>query len=268
MRARPLWALAAPLLVAAAGCAAHADAPWPPPPDPVAHVWVVRHGWHTRIAVRCADVDPATWPEIRDLGDVAYVEVGWGDRDFYPEPEPSIWDALDPVVRPTPAALYVAGFDLPPPQFLPGAEMVRLPVAPAGLDGLARFVHEHYVRGPAGEPVRIRPGDHEPSWYYQARGRYHVLRNSNAWTARALAAAGVPTRPALALTASLLMYQLRRLAERAPDSADWRRTGSAGWRTTGKQAAGAASDRRGSGLVEASGFEPPTPALRTPCSPN
>jgi Protein of unknown function (DUF2459) len=66
---------------------------------PRKEIWIVRHGWHTRIAVRRVDVDPAIWPESRDFGNVAYLEVGWGDRDFYPKALPSIWETLDPVIR-------------------------------------------------------------------------------------------------------------------------------------------------------------------------
>jgi uncharacterized protein (TIGR02117 family) len=178
--------------------------------EPVEQVYVVRHGWHTRIAVRQAAVDPAIWPESRDLGAIAWLEMGWGDRDYYPKPQARIWDAIDPVFRPTPAALHVGGFDRPPPEFLPHAPMVRIPISARGLDRLARFIHEHYeLRG--GDPVRIRPGTYERSWFYLATGRYHAMfNNSNAWVAKALAAAGVPTTPSLAVTASSLMGQAER----------------------------------------------------------
>ena len=69
--------LAAVLVVV--GCAGHTSSSrWPPPePAVLKNVWVIRHGWHTRVAVALADVDPSVWPESRDLGDVGYLEVGW-----------------------------------------------------------------------------------------------------------------------------------------------------------------------------------------------
>jgi len=179
--------------------------------EPSKDVWVVSHGWHTRVAMRRVDVDPAIWPESRDLGDVAYLEVGWGDRDFYPNVRPSIWDAIDPVVRATPAALHVGGFDRAPSDDFPGTAAVRLPVSASGLDRLAQFIHAHYTRDAAGAPQRIRPGFYPRSWFFLAGGRYNALTyNSNSWTASALQAAGIPIDPSV--TAGTVMRHARAIA--------------------------------------------------------
>lgn len=171
-------------------------------------VWVVRHGFHSRLALRRADVDAALWPESRAFGDVEYLEVGWGDRDFYPKPDPSLWDALDTVVRRTPAALHVGGFDPEPPRFLPDRPIVRIPVSERGLRALARFIHDAYARDATDRPVPIRPGYYARSWFYEATGRYHALtHNSNHWAAEALRVAGVPVDPATATTAGALLSQ-------------------------------------------------------------
>ena len=175
-------------------------------------LYVVRHSWHTRIAVRYADVDPALWPESRDLGAVTWLEVGWGDRDYYPAPHPSIWDAVDTVIRPTPAAIHVGGFDQAPSAFLADAPMACILVAARALDGLARFIHDSYELQ-NGAPVRIRPGNYEHSWFYRATGRYHALfNNSNMWVARGLRAAGVPVLPWRAVTASNTLRQAEHFA--------------------------------------------------------
>jgi len=42
------------------------------------------------------------------------VEVGWGDRDYYPAPGFNVWYAFKAVAWPTPSVLHVTGFDDPP----------------------------------------------------------------------------------------------------------------------------------------------------------
>jgi Protein of unknown function (DUF2459) len=127
------------------GCLGPAAIPYAlPTGEPITVLYVVRHGWHTRIAVRHADVDPVLWPESRDLGTVTWLEVGWGDRDYYPKPHASIWDAIDTVIRPTPAAIHVGGFDRAPPASLADAPMVCILVSARGLDRLAQFIHDSY----------------------------------------------------------------------------------------------------------------------------
>jgi uncharacterized protein (TIGR02117 family) len=208
-------------VMAVAGCAGPAVS-LPPLPEPGSSasrtdVWLVRHGWHTRVAMRRADVDPAIWPESRDFGEPAYLDVGWGDRDFYPKPEPSVWDAIDPVIRATPAALHVGAFDAPPEEVFAGQPVVRLSVPAPGIDRLARFVRDHYVRDAAGNAARIRPGYYPRSAFYLATGRYNALTyNSNTWAAAALRAAGVPLDPSGVVTAGALMRQAAAFAARPP----------------------------------------------------
>jgi uncharacterized protein (TIGR02117 family) len=210
------------LVIGIAGCAG--PAVWLPPlPESGVSgsrkdVWVVRHGWHTRIAVRRADVDPSIWPESRDFGAATYLEVGWGDRDFYPKTEPSVWDAIDPVIRATPATLYVGAFDTPPREVFTEQRVVRLSVPAAGIDRLARFIRDHYVRDAAGNAVRIRPGDDSHSAFYLATGRYHALTyNSNRWAAEALRAAGAPMDPTAVVTSRAVMRQAAAIADSQSD---------------------------------------------------
>ena len=216
----PGTVLVALMVITMSGCAGPAvSLPSLPEDDgrgPSKDVWVVSHGWHTRVAMRRADVDQSTWPESGDFGDSTYLEVGWGDRDFYPDPEPSLWDAIDPVIRATSAALHVGGFDAPPHELFAGQPVVRLSVAAAGIARLSRFIGDHYVRDAAGNAVRIGPGYYPRSAFYLATGRYHALTyNSNSWTASALRAAGVPMDPAT-VTSGGVMRKARALAVRQP----------------------------------------------------
>jgi len=55
--------------------------------DETTTVFLVNHGWHVGLAVPRADVAPALWPESGAFGPVRYLEVGWGDGDYYPAAE-------------------------------------------------------------------------------------------------------------------------------------------------------------------------------------
>jgi uncharacterized protein (TIGR02117 family) len=257
------------VLLAELGCARGAPIAWPPPESgPLRDVWVVRHGWHTRIAVRRADVDPRIWPESQAFGPVAYVEVGWGDRDFYPEDDPSIWDAIDAVIRPTPAALHVGGFDPPPPAFLPGSAMVRVPVPAEGFERLTRYLHESYEHTAAGDPIAIRPGYYPRSRFYLATGSYHAFNTSNTWTARALQVAGAPVTPAGTVTAGRVMAQARRVGQAIPPAGAGRGAQPAldaarpGADNTLRSTPSPAEDRTMDSSTNGLGLEPGDPSAR------
>jgi uncharacterized protein (TIGR02117 family) len=213
--ARGVLLLAAGLALGA--CAARSDVAergWPRARLPL---WVVEHGWHTGIAVRQGDVSPQLWPESRALGAFTYVEVGWGDGDYYPAPRGTLRLALRAAFASRSSALHVAAYDVPPPRQHSGARVARLDVTPRGLDALARFLHEQYARDAAGAPIPIAPGTESVSRFYLARGHYRLWSNSNHWTARALAIAGVPAVVPLAFNAGSVIVQVARMGHLVPE---------------------------------------------------
>jgi uncharacterized protein (TIGR02117 family) len=182
----------------------------PAPGEPVKTVWVVGHGWHVGLALRRADVSPLIWPESAALGAVRFIEVGWGDGDFYPAATGTSGLALKAAFFSDSSALHVTGFDQPVVDFFVGSQLVEIELSPRGFDALTRFIHEAYAHAADGKPITVAPAAYGRGAFYLARGRYHLLTNSNTWTARALRAAGCPVTPAWALTAGNVLWQARR----------------------------------------------------------
>ena len=193
-------------------CAAPSVAPPSPtsaPPSP--SIWVVGHGWHVGIAVARADVNRSLWPERDDLGPLAFLEVGWGDGEYYPAARGTVGLALRAAFRSTASVLHVAAFDAHPTRYFATADVVEIPLSREGLEDLCRFIAGYYARDGAGRAVAIGPGLYGPSRFYRARGQYRVFDNSNHWAARALRSAGVPIDPDAALTADQVLSAVRAL---------------------------------------------------------
>jgi uncharacterized protein (TIGR02117 family) len=208
----PWLALPAALV---AGCLSAIPSLYPPEdPRTARPVFVVQHGWHTRIAVRRADVSPHAWPESDDLGEALFLEVGWGDAAFYQSDDATVAQAINAVVRPTPSALHVAAFRVPLTEALPGRPIVQVDLSPGGFERLTTFIHESYAHDADGRPIRTRPGRYPQSAFYLATGRYHAFNTSNTWTASALRAAGAPVTPAYAVFAWNVMSQASRIGRR------------------------------------------------------
>ena len=210
MRTATAWMVAA--LVAVATLACSRTAPRMPALEPAAHahvVYLVSHGWHVGLAVRRADVPPASWPESTALGHVRYLEVGWGDGEYYPLARGHPGVALQAAFGSTSSVLHVAGIDAPLTEFFSGSAILEVPLSPAGFAALIRFIESAYERDGAGVAIVTGSGLYGVSRFYRARGRYRLFDNSNHWTARALAAAGCPIDPAETLTAGRLLDRAR-----------------------------------------------------------
>lgn len=169
------------------------------------------HGWHVGLAVKTGEVSPGAWPEVSSVARFRWVEVGWGDGEFYPAASPSIGLALRAAFASTTSVLHVAAFDGSVEMFFPRSPLVELRLSPEGFDRLSRFVHDAYATDPAGSPIILGPGLYGSSVFYRARGRYRWFNNSNQWTARALRAGGCPITTGLALNAGTVMREASRL---------------------------------------------------------
>jgi uncharacterized protein (TIGR02117 family) len=204
---RPVTERAVVVLVALGVLACSPLTPGPPlEPSADAHaIYLVSHGWHVGLAVRRADVSPALWPESVAFGAVRYLEVGWGDGDYYPAVRGHPGLALKAAFSSTSSVLHVAGIDAPLTTFFAESSIIEVPLSTRGFDALIRFIHAAYARDAAGSAIVAGPGIYGASRFYRATGQYRLGDNSNHWTAKALAAAGCPIDPADMMTAGSLM---------------------------------------------------------------
>ena len=104
------------LVVLASGCAVQSNPGALSAADAQAtmhRVHVVRHGWHSGIVVRAAEVPLQAWPARREFADAEYLEVGWGDRAYYQAPDPSAWLGLRALLWPTAGVLHMVAFSGP-----------------------------------------------------------------------------------------------------------------------------------------------------------
>lgn len=218
------------LFILLGACAAPATSPWMDEVDRVGNersknslpaedgearkpVYLVSHGWHTGIVVRRADLPAAVWPESEDFPGAEYLEVGWGDRDYYQSRDPGVWLKLKAALWPTPSVLHIVGFSGPVAGYFPHSEVIELNLSQRGFERLSGFVHDRFDRNGAARLARLGPGLYGQSAFYPAREKFHLFNTCNVWTARALRAAGLPVTPYSAITTDNLMSQARRFGK-------------------------------------------------------
>ena len=172
------WLRAALAILLLTGCAA---APANRAVDGDIPLYVVTHGWHTGLAMRAADIDFARWRPLPHLRS-KYLEVGWGDRDYYPAPGFNLWYAFKALAWPTPSVLHVVGFDEPPARYFPGSEVVELRLPRERFDRLLAYLTASFE--PDAAP--IAPSLYATGAFYPSREKFHLFKTCNVWVARAL----------------------------------------------------------------------------------
>lgn len=177
-------------------------------PEAAHTVYVISNGWHTGIVLARADVPAGRVSEAADFPEARYLEFGWGDREYYPTPRPTIGMALAAVFTPTPAVMHLAGRSSPPSSSAPGLEVLAVPLTATGLDRLTARLDAAFDRPEGGRAASIAPGLYANSRFYPVHGRFHLFNTCNTWTARKLSAVGIPVANGV-MTAEDLMQRLR-----------------------------------------------------------
>jgi uncharacterized protein (TIGR02117 family) len=188
----------------------------PSAPEAARVVWIVDHGWHTGLVVRASDVPDGLWPERADFPGARFLEVAWGDRDFYAAPRGTLGLALKAAFASTGSVLHVVGFAEPVARYFPDREVVEVALSPRGFEGVARFIDGAHARGSRPRAERVTIGLYGDSGFYPATGRYSLLNTCNTWIAAALRAGGCPITPAWAATAGGVLAQVRPLGRVRP----------------------------------------------------
>lgn len=179
------------------------------PDEPAKTIYLVGHGWHAGIVIKRTDIADAIWPEQGDFADAEFLEVGWGDSDYYQTPDPDWGIALKAALVPTSSVLHIVGFTSPVTAYFPASEIIEITLTESGFEELCHYIAASYLKDQAGKSVSLGPGLYGNSRFYRSHESYHLFNNCNAWTARALLRSGYSITPSSIMTVDNLMTRAR-----------------------------------------------------------
>ena len=206
--ALPRLVLLAAIVVFVCACAEPQNASSPSSSSAVA-IYLVAHERHTGLILPRADIPAGLWPESRDFPQANYLEVGWGERDYYQGRDRGLRGTLKAALWPTPSVLHVVGVRGPVARYFRTSEVIKLMLTRDGFERLVRYVHNAHER--TGAADALGPGLYGNSRFYPAWESFHLFRNCNVWTARGLRTAGLPIHDSI--TRQGIMSQARAIGE-------------------------------------------------------
>jgi uncharacterized protein (TIGR02117 family) len=180
-----------------------------PPGKNDKRVFVVHNNWHAALVVRKADLSQALVPEQDHFPEAEYLEISWGDRDYFPATEESVGLALRAAFWSRGSVLHLVGFRGALEDYLTGGEIMELALSPEAFRRLSEFLSASFSRADPSDPAQSQPGLVVGGRFYPAAGRFSILRTCNTWIAEALKSAGLDISPRYVITAASLARQVR-----------------------------------------------------------
>jgi uncharacterized protein (TIGR02117 family) len=217
---------AALAIVVLAGATARPGDPsiWPPTPgEPSMDVFVVSHGYHAGFALPTTQLAEAARRDghaallsvTERLGGFPFIEIGWGEEQFYASvPELSSLTprlAVRALFNPHNASvLHVVALPDRPREVFPLADVVRIPLSAEGYARLVGAIEATFVmHGQQASPQILGRGLYRASLFYRANGSFSIFNVCNHWVADMLSAGGLPVTPVLDTIPAGLLLDLK-----------------------------------------------------------
>ncbi len=167
--------------------------------------------WHAGVVLKVSDIPGDLVPERRDYPEAEYLELGWGDWDFYQVPGFHLGYALKALLFSDKSILHVVDFGGPVDRYALYREIIEFHPASRGFERLVGYIDESFAREGRSAARPVGRGLYGDSRFYPARGAFHLFNTCNTWIAGALQAAGYPISSAI--TVSGLLSDARRFGD-------------------------------------------------------
>ncbi|UCG28400.1 MAG: DUF2459 domain-containing protein [Bacteroidales bacterium] len=194
------------------GCATPRGNLYPPAPSQpdVEKIFIVRHTWHTGIIISKKTADQYL-PAIRDdFPGVNYLEVGWGEKDFFTAEKGTVGLALKAVLIPTESVLHIMPFKNHPFWYFKEEDFIELTISEQGFINLAQYFSNSFALNSDSTSIKVRNNSNIGGQFYLSREKYHGFKTCNVWIARAIKETGFPIGTFFALTSGNVMSQVER----------------------------------------------------------
>lgn len=171
-------------------------------------VTIVHNSWHAAIVLRQSDLAAKPMPELADFPAAQFIEFGWGDQDYFPNPDAGVVAAIKAALWSSGSIIHLVGFSDPIENFYRGAAITELRMNEAAYRRLLDYIDETFRRDGRSNRAPAAAGLFAYSRFYPARRSFSLLRTCNTWVAEALQQAGLPVSATFVITAGNLQNQL------------------------------------------------------------
>lgn len=160
-------------------------------PDSI-DVFLVKENWHTGIMFRIDDYTTGLLPALKYFKDYQYIDIGWGDADFYQTPGFDLFLAAKAILIPTPTVMRFDGYKFPIEKIIEWREFaLKFELPKERFLKLINFISDHFILDENGELCISKHESNSPVYFFKSKGEYHLFKTCNTWAAQALNSTGI-----------------------------------------------------------------------------
>lgn len=171
-------------------------------------VYILKHRWHTGIIIKTDDVKNSMPAIANDFENAQYIEIGWGDKDFYMAERETVCLVLKAVLWPTESVLHVAEINSHPLLLFEENEIIELNLSVDNFNKLVKYLNNSFSLND--DNIILGKGLYGNSHFYLSNEKYHLFKTCNVWIAKGLKNSEISINSFFALTSKNVMKQLKK----------------------------------------------------------
>lgn len=171
-------------------------------------IYVVSHGWHTGVIVPTEELKDSFFVQLKEYPSAKYLEIGWGDLDFYRTPDIDYLITVKAAVLPSTSALHIVQITVEVEKYFLYSDLIKLNFSREKFNYMVDFIKSAFATDSLGRVIPIDKGIYGKSTFYLGHEKYYFPKTCNVWTARLLTAGGIPINPLFSQRAGPLMHKL------------------------------------------------------------
>ncbi len=155
-------------------------------------IHLVKQQLHTGIIFTVNEELLTCIPELKDFSDKKYVDIGWGDEDFYQTPGFNYYLAVKALFIPTNSVLRIAGYNTDIiPYYGKESTVIELKITSTSFNILCEYISDTFLKDD-GNNIEQTSNVGSHIIFYRASEIYTLFNTCNTWIARGLKKAGLP----------------------------------------------------------------------------
>ena len=172
-------------------------------------LYIVKHTWHTGILFSRKTASPYLTVLKNDFTNANYLEVGWGDLDFFTAKKGTVGLALKAVLWPTKSVLHVMPYKNHPSWHFGEDKLIEIEVSKKGFINLIQNINNSFELNGDSQKIKVETKGFAGGQFFLSKEKYHLFKTCNVWTAKYIKDAGYPISSAFALTSKNVMTQIK-----------------------------------------------------------
>ena len=172
-------------------------------------IYLVKNNLHTGIVIQLNPEVMKLIPAAERFEGNKYIDIGWGDEDFYQHPDPDYLLGAKAILVPTNSVVRIQGKDFKIDKIVEWSDFtIQFNLNGNQFKKLCEFINLSFLKD-ENENFIIASEDHNNKVvFYKSGFKYHLFNTCNTWIAEAFEKAGFNVSSSNVVTAENLFEEL------------------------------------------------------------